>query len=497
MALLPTTHRIGRWEREHCKTDTPLGRRAKLTGRVVAPRLTAGDKQLIRDSYKRHRQLGKSLKSIYEDALKLTWGCKPTKNSEGFFFYYHPQGRPYPTFRQYQYELFKGIGSEQIRIDKRGKEYVRNKTAASRGRFTEHTANLMERVEADGDWSSAHPIGLDKSPLPRIVTVRLIDSLSGCHIGVGFSEGAERAEAYRSAEFAAAIGLRRYSGLFGLDPGEFETPSPGLIQVSITDRGSGATQQVGDPAPIRELATAYSGQSKSLVESHHPRTSQDREAPSHMVSNLGPVQMAAQEVMRAIAHNYESDASGRMTPEMLAANVAATPISIWHYMETRGRTAAGRISFEAAVRRFLQRKNFSITRRGVTLEHFRFGSPDFDVQKHLRRDGVASVTGYILPMCVRHVWVESTVGLIQLDAQLPFADSDSQLYLSLTELQHHAERTRASQTAQRDQRQAARAYAKQHFLEQTGNEFDRSSRRAGAARLGNHRSKTRADGDFS
>ncbi|MBO9471614.1 hypothetical protein J7355_16110 [Endozoicomonas sp. G2_2] len=379
--------------------------------------------------------------------------------------------------------MSKTIGRSQIQVDRRGPEWVRNNRAMSRGRYAQHAANLLERVESDGYWSNSHPSDLAGNPLPRVVTVKLIDTVSGAQFGIGFSLGGEAAAAYAAACFCAAIGLRRYLELFGLDVGVFEVPSPGLMTTLITDRGPGSGAALAEQVPFRELSPAYSGQSKSIVESSHPRGDQNAEAPSHPVSRLSPVGLARQELWRAVQHNHRSDASARLTPEMAAANVRANPMAIWTYLEERGRKAGRSMTFEHAVRTFLQPVIFGIDRNGIKLNHLRFILAEGDDDVLSSQAGAGSIEGYCLPMCLRHAWINLEGRLYQVEAQLPFCDDSDQLRLSLTELQAHGRRISAAKAAQAENKRAARLHGDIEFEKQLGAEFDRTQRRPGRAKV--------------
>lgn len=482
-ALLPAYHRIGHWDRSTASSSKTLGRRPTAKYRVNAPRLSDEDKELILRSYYKYRGRGITRRAIYIKAIKAEWKCKAARNAEGHFEIFQPQGKAFPSFRQYEYHLLKTIGREQLQIDRFGPEGVRNRLSISAGSYAQYTANLLERVEADAYWSKAFPVGPDNRPTPKLVIVRLRDTLSGCIVGVGFSHGAEREDAYCGAFFCAAIGLEHYLQLFGLGSEEFDMPNPGLMQTAIFDRGPGAGRRLADTISIRELSPSYSGQSKGIVESSHPRSDHIAGKPSHKVSHQSPVAMARQELWRAVSQNHDSNTVDRLTPDMAAANVPANPMGIWQYMAQRGRTSAVAMAFDEAARQFLRPATFTLDRSGISFHHLRFSASTLRLKNNLANMGTSTLQGYVLPMCVRHAWVEIDDQLYQVDAQLPFQDDEEQLYLSLRELQDHKERITAARTTQQDNMLGARLNAESSYQMQTGQTFDRWERRSGRPKV--------------
>ncbi|MES1938445.1 hypothetical protein [Salinisphaera hydrothermalis] len=483
--LLPTYHRVGHWDRTaQGGRKSRLGRPSKRAAAPRASRLSAADRELILDTYRRYRGLGVHLSKIYVRALKTDWHCQAARRADGRFEIYHPDGQPFPTYRQYEYHLVKTFGRTQLQIDRRGREWVRNRQAISAGRFSEHVSNLLERVETDGYWSASHPVDAQGNPLPKLVTVTLADTLSATIFGVGFAFGSETAAAYHAACFSAAIGLERTLALFGLEAGQLDTPSAGLPPALITDRGPGSGAALAERLVFRELALSYSGQSKSTVESTHPRQDGNAEAPTFAISSLSAVGLARQELWRAVQQNHTSDASARLTPEMVAAHVPANPIGIWRYLEERGRTAGHTMRFEEAVRTFLQRVQFKITRDGLKFEEMSFAWPSEVAAERLAQYVAAgSVQGYCLEACVRHAWIEIDGAIYRVSARLPFEDDTGQTWISLTELTAHADRLRAGRLDQADNKCAAELYSSTTYTAQTDKSLDTDRKQRGRAKI--------------
>ena len=246
-------------------------------------------------------------------------------------------------------------------MDLYGEIRVRTKMSPSKGKYAEHLVNLMEEVEADAFSCAELPRGyLEGSTLPPIKVAVGIDVLSSMGLGIGFSLGSERREAYRMMLFCMAVPKVYFCSLFGLKISPEEWPSQGLPSSYVTDRGPGAAlkliEKFDDEFPIRELTLAYSGQSKATVESSNPRKRKIEGRPAYSKSKFTPVKLARKLIWEFIKRNRTRWIEDKIEaiPEMAFAS--PDPLSFWNSYNARGRNDAQMMSIENAVRTFLTPK---------------------------------------------------------------------------------------------------------------------------------------------
>ena len=328
---------------------------------------------------------------------------------------------------------------------------------------------------------------LPDSHLPRLVVVRIRCMTSGMLVGIGFSVGGERASAYRMAKFSMAIDKVRFCRYFGLQIESEDWPCIGLPPNDVVDRGPGMTAGArargdhGRPM-ISEASPSYMGQSKATVESSNPRSVKLEGAPTIVTTTMTLPQLAKREINRTILANRSTDASSRLNNEAIVAGVRHTPNDLWHHLDERARTCAVPMAFEDAVRTYLTPVELNATPMGVVFMGQRFDS-DALRQTGLHERVVAGqdvvIKGFMLDVCLRHLWVEVDGNLVEVDAQLAIADGEEQLYVSVAEIEQIAQLRRQGRREFLSHKQAEIAHWDQRFLEGTGIDVDQGTRRKG------------------
>ena len=247
----------------------------------------------------------------------------------------------------------------------------------------------------------------------------------------------------------------------------------------ITDRGPGASGKVDanaeDKPPISGMAPSWSGQSKATVESSHPRDTNLEGAPSYVLSDLNVYDMIKREILRASSDNRTSDASKRLTPEMIAADTPANPNGVACYLRDRGRNDAIPMSLDRAIRAYLNPVTFQLDATGLYLHHWRFDSDAYRATGLDRRTGKnqrISVAGFVMPMSLRYAWIEYKGHLIEVGAMLPLRDDPTQLHASIYEVEENARKLRALKSEQAGNATAAAIEARVEFKEATGKEWE-------------------------
>lgn len=486
--LLPPFHHAGLWKREQYpdrKFGTPNLAYGKSYGNGISAELA---EQCLK-SYLKRAAPGVKMATIYQKAMVEDFKCRISTTDKGMKIYSSYEGKPFPTVSQFRYQIKKALGTETIQKTLYGKVRHRTRLAASSGRFTEEISNLMERVEADGYYTSERPKGyLEGSALPSLCVVIGREVLSGMKVGIGFSFGAERNTAYRMMLFSMAVPKRFFCRLFGVSLKDGEWPSEGLSGHFSIDRGPGARknliENLDSRFPIRDMAPSWSGQSKATVESSHPRDIALEGMPTFQQSLLTPVELAKREILALINYNNTADMEDRIDPESDMAMVIPSPVGLWNYYDKIFRNDAQSMSVDEAIRTFLTVAEFTLREDGLYLGARRYMSTELSELGLFSRSGEfhhieTTLSGYILDMCIRHAWVEVNNKLYLLEAMLRIRGDEETLWMSISELSQWEEARKLIKSAYRIHKDAASSEVRQRFNEDTGKSWDSTIRRAG------------------
>lgn len=489
--LLPTFHHNGHHDRR-AYPDSKQGRPNLAFGKHYG----FGCRQDVIDAclrgWVKHSELGRSLRDIYRRTMHSEFQCKAAPVSLGALKaqdYIQPDGKAFPTYWQFRYRVQAAFGLRQVQLSLYGELRYRNKLAASQGRYSETVANLVERIDADGYFTEERPKGfIEGSTLPALCVIVGRDRLSGMKLGIGFSFGSEQMRAYRAMLFCMAVPKDFYCSLYGITIDPDQWPNEGLPGFPIVDRGPGGSKRLIEKAltaiPIREMAPSYTPQSKATVESSHPRKVALRGAPSYVQSDLTPVELAKQEIYRLLNYNHVADMSERFQPIGDLAQVLPNPIGLWEYYDRKGRNDSIPIPLPAAVRAFLTPVELTMTEEGVWLYEQCYNSPALrasDLLDKLKRSSKTrlKVQGYLLEMCVRHLWVDVDGVLYLLDAMLRMREDEDLLLLSHEELRQWHEARRAVDAAFRSHQDAVTTGIMLDFEADVGKSWEAGQRRRG------------------
>lgn len=479
LSICPIYHRAGCWERVGRNKQ---GRSSRAFGRDSGSGEDAALTRLYEDGYYRYVQLGRPLTQIYALIMARDLHCRViTDRKRHQVRFQPPPGQRIYTYEQFRYRIGKRVGRKDIQLNRYGRARHRTRNCPSEGPFTEKLANLMERVEADGQHFAERPRGyLEGSVLDPMVTVTAIDCLSGVKLGIGFALGAERSSAYRMLLFCMAIPKTLFCRLFGIAIEPWDWPSIGVPAPWFIDRGPGsAKNQIADfekQFPIRDLAPSYSGQSKATVEGSHTKSDQIEGEPVYRASTLTPVQLARKAIYEVIRHNKAAFVENRIELNCDMVGITPCPNAVWDYFDSRLRNDAHPMSLDEAVRIFLTPTKFSVREDGVYLCGRRYNAQElretgiFD-RLLTGRSTTPTICGYVLDLCVRHAWVEVNGKVIMLDAQLKFRGDEEDLYVSMTELEQFAEARAKVHSEFRETQRAATSDIYQRFEEATGHSW--------------------------
>lgn len=446
-SLLPPFHLAGRWDRKRL-APKKMGAPSKAHGKRYGYGMSQEMANRCAESYVKYLGLGKSMKDIYEEAMRREFRCEVLEQPSGMKIYTQTQGKPFPTLRQFRYQIGKTYGMEIVQKNRYGSARHRNRLAPSVGNYSADVANLMEKVESDGYFTKERPKGyLEGSVLEPLCVVTSRDLLSGMLLGIGFSFGSEQATAYRMMLFSMAVPKDYFCRLWGMELKEGEWQSQGLPPHFKVDRGPGSSLNLVNETTrpvIRNLVESWLGQSKATIESSHPRDVKFDGQPTFVECNYTPVDLCRREIFRLIKYNHIADMSARMEIDSELAFVPPTPHAIWNHYDARFRNSANPISIDDAIRAFLTPITLKASKDGVFLDGRRYDSKELRKCGLLDRiarsgQGENAIQGYMMDLCVRHVWVEVDRQILLLDAQLKIRDAKELLYISYTDLEEWQE----------------------------------------------------------
>jgi hypothetical protein len=490
LALHYAAHQIGRWDR--LLHTRKFGRPSRINGSHYG--FGSNDPKMIEEileGYRRYAGAGQHMSRIYHLTLTKIFGCVVQKNPNGMRVFVHPSGHPFPSLGQFIYRVAQVFPLEQRQIHKYGYTRVRNRLTHSQGRFAESVGNLMERTEQDAYCCEQVAVGyLPGSHLPALWVARIRCMVSGMIVGIGFSVGAELASAYRMAWFCAAIDKVLFAKLFGMELKTDDWPSIGISPHLINDRGPGSTAKA-DPTSasfmptIKEAAPSYAGQSKASIETKHPKRVKLEGKPSYKETRATIPQLAVQEIFRVVIDNNSTDISDRLNNKMLTDVALPTPVESWKYFNRRGRNHALAMTFEQAVRVYLDPIELVVRDDGIYFHEIRYSTdhPSFSVQlQKAHSQGRFRISGYMFSACVRHLWIEIGAALLQVDAMLNIRDGNEQLYISFVEAEQLAQVRKNGQLRLKSSRPAVNAEFEEMYRLVTGQTFDHSILKFGRSR---------------
>jgi len=404
---------------------------------------------------------------------------------------------------QVKYWVRKLFSIRKREIAQRGGNRARARSG-DKGSFSEKLINVNQLLEFDGYYISEKLSGLSEgSIVDSFCVVRAVCGVSGAIVGIGFSEGRENMESYRMCMFSMALNKVKFCELFGVEISPEHWPCEGLSGSVIFDRGPGANYDVEpqiDWLGELELTPVFSGQSKSTVESSHPRDKKDLEQPEVLQSKLNFVTMARREIRQVLEDNLGSDASGRMEEAMFLAGVKATPIGVWNYWSGRGRDSSIGMQFDVAVRTFLSQHPATIKQDAVYFYGRKYRSTELEatgIFDRVAKSAVVKTTVYALTMCVRHVWIDLDGVLYELDMVRTLRTLEGDSDISLSDLRNLDRLKRAAVEKVNDQRAALQQVQRDAFKHETGEDWQAMKRTKGGSSKSAASKRDKSDFDRS
>lgn len=490
-ALLPPLSEWGKWDRsdpEH--QNTKYGRPAGHLGRQFGSGLNPDMLKKCIEGFRKYVKLADNFTEVYALTMIGTFGCFVRKPVLGKKEFIHPNGEPFPSFEQFRYHVRKTIGKAEVRRVMLGEQRTRSEDDPVVGSFAESLSNIGESAHFDSRVNWEHPKGyLIDEPLPKLNVVELIDGVSGRCDGVGFSLGSETAQAYKSALFCAAISKSKFGQIIGLPISEDDWYGKGL-PVSLTrDRGPGASEEVRAAVAQWNIQLAmppsYTPQSNSTVESKHRRRKRRTGAPEYVVSKHTVIDMVKRETQRVISRNKKDSALARASDVAVVRDDVKTPDEFWRYLFDRHRTDLINISFEDAVRTFLQPIEFTVDKGRLYYRHRVYRAPELmesGFARAMRYMQGVKVKGFCFPMVMRTMWVNVQGRLVEVYAQMSHQEDDTELWVCHEEFEIGSARRSKASGARQAQKPIETAGCFQDFKEATGKDWHVGTTRAGRAK---------------
>jgi hypothetical protein len=432
------------------------------------------------------------MSTIFEKTLLKVFKCKTREIKEGNQIrkvHWHPDGKPFPTNRQFTYQVIKAKGIEAVQRAIFGYARTRNKISAIVGSFTQHVWNLMQVVESDGYSVDKRAIGLiEGSTLPPLYVIRRRDTASGMITGIGFSQGGENSNAYRMAKFCEAICKVKFCSLFGYEITSEMWPSIGVSPKDIQDRGPGATPNAfaadeNYQPVVKEGAPAYSGQSKAVSESSHPKSISTDDPASHIVESKRPHEIIVGEIEQVLKDVQSIYVRSRVPPELAVRLTAPTSIGVWNLLAEVGRNDAISVSFETAVRTWLTEVPAKLEANIVHFHGIKYRSKTLDNKKILRKangDQIIPIKVYVLDACVRHIWFDYKGELIELNMTFDIPVADKVFNMSLEELKNYEEFISRHDSFHEEHIRATANESRERYKKNTGKDWDEGKRVSGS-----------------
>lgn len=485
LALCPVTSNKGVWDRK--AKARKFGRPSKL-GRSHGFAMTKAMEDMCETGYYEFCVKGRTKTEIYNKALRNVFGCRSATDKFEKAKLFHPTGKPWPSSSQFWYVISKRVGRDTDLRMRLGDHHIRQVLAPSEGRYSEGLCNALQWVQMDGQYAPVIPAGLlPGETLPPFIQVRAICATTGAQVGVGFGLGSESSAPYRMALFSMAVGLPKYFEIFGLD-GSKVADLRGFSSRITVDRGTGRIYNFRNPDEsalfATELTRSYDGQGKASVEARHTRHRDLHGPPEYKVSAHNPILLARAALLQAACSNRVSDATARLTDDMIKCRIEQSPAGVFNHLLQRGRTDGFQMPFAQAVRTFLTPVKIKLHNDGAWLLHRRYDSPALRATGILRKVATSRAIefqGYMVDLSLRKLWLDVQGQIVELDAQMPIADYEDDLYISYAELCRLDELRREDAVATKEHRDASRVAAEEQFERDTGCKFDGERTRSGRA----------------
>ena len=421
-ALLPPRAKWGAWNRLDKKyVDSALGRPPVHLEEMFTGRTTKTMIDKVVSGFKKYAKRCDNLTQVWAMTIRLDFGAEVIRKPGEKPRVYHPNGAPIPSFDKFYYHVRKEISREEYRKVLRGERNVAYEESPIKGSHSDDLESIGERAHYDSTHVKEYPKSyIGDYRLPALQTVYLTDGLGRQILGLGASLGAEDASSYKMSLFCSAIDKSRFGEIVGYPIHDADWPGKGLPVCIFSDRGAGAADEVRRALSkwhiAVEMSPSYDPRANSASETKNARRKRKGGAPQHKASTHTVIELFRREIQRVITKNRSDDVSGVASDRAIVEAAVKTPNDLHHYLTSRHRTSLIDITFDEAVRSFLQLVTFKVTKGRLYFKGREYSSPELFTSlmaKSMLQTKKLKPKGYVLPLFPRYAWLEFNGQLIE------------------------------------------------------------------------------------
>ena len=487
-ALLPSYYgRNGTWNRQDNKYEgSQFGAPSLTPNRTISKRITSEMIELMIQGFRKHAPKEGTMRGAWAEMILHDLGGRVIVKPGERPIPHHPGGLQLPSFDSFYYHIQKRLGAEVVSNVLYGEQTVEYKEGPVKGNYWDSLGNFGERVHMDSTKIKSFPKSyVGDYQLPQLNLVEAVDGLTSQITGIGFSYGAEDSRAYKMALFCMAIPKSKFGEIIGFPIADEDWPGFGLPVEIFTDNGPGASADVRRslkawPVSI-ESSRSLDPKGNSAVEGAHAKRKKRVGQQLHMHSDLTMIEQIRRAAREVVAMNKSKGIVKKVPAPAIVLEQVNCPNRYQKYLDQRHRTSVIKISFESAVRAFLEKVDFSAQKGVLSFTGMRYHSPrviDSGLGLAIRDAKKSTIKAYVLPAVRSYAWIDFNGELIEVKAM---AEGDEAM-LSTEELELiAAARSRVSGELQRSAPWEEVA-KRQDFYEQTG-------KRWSAGRLSSSRPK--------
>lgn len=473
-ALLPSYYgRNGKWDRQADKYEgSQFGAPSLVPNRTIAKRITSEMIELMIKSFRKHGPKEGTMMGAWAEMVIHDFGGRVIAKPGERPVPHQPDGLQLPSFDSFYYHIRKRLGAEVVSKVLYGEQTVDYRQGPVKGNYWDSLGNFGERVNMDSTKDKSFPKSyVGNYQLPPLNQVEAVDGLTSQIAGIGFALGAEDSRAYKMALFCMAIPKSKFGEIIGFPIADEDWPGYGLPAEIFTDNGPGASADVSRslkswPVSV-ESSPALDPKANSTVEGAHTKRKKRVGQQLYLHSDLTVIEHIRKAARDAIAKNKSKGIMKKVPAPAVILEQVNCPNSYQKYLEQRHRTSVIKISFEDAVRAFLEKVDFSAQKGILSFTGMRYHSQrviDSGLGLEIRNSKKSSIKAYVLPAVRSYAWIDFRGELIEVRAM---AEGDEAMLSSEELEQIDAARSRASGELQRSRPWEEMA-KRQDFYEQTG-----------------------------
>lgn len=485
-SLLPPRADWGKWARLDAKyAESELGRKSTTPESRFDARTTQDMIDGIVKGFKRYARGCPTMADTWAKTVRLIFRGKVARENGKYRIV--SKGKGAPNFDRFYYYVHRELGQEEVRRILYGETRINYEEAARVGPTWADMVNVGQRINIDASHIEEHPRSyIGNYPLGKLCITKIVDGLCGVILGIGFSLGSETERGYRYALFCAAISKAKFGEIIGWFILDEDWPCIGLPENTLSDNGPGSTKKVREAAQETNggstATPSHDPKINAPVEAKNPRKKKPMGPPTYKVSKHTPIDLIRRETAMIMQKNRSDDVRDR-TPAPAAMQAEVTcPIELYRYYVSLHRTSLRQISFETAVRTYLDSVEFEVDGGRLTFqgqEYYSEQSVLSGLAKFIRKRDGLKLTAYVMQLVTRYAWVEFQGQLVEVRTVI----DGQEAYLSVEERQA-VEKKKSKLNSKRDQNKKMGKVADQEaFKAATGKEWHSSTVRKGTFKL--------------